>query len=272
MKKYLEDINKNDTRKQFESFFLLSQEQLDSRFNTSPWKYINKSELRIIYELLDLENDGPMLDVGCGTGRIIVPIQNKIETCGLDFSVSFLEKLKTQSKNIMLSAGAVESLPFKDNSFKTIICVRVVQHLSKREKQAAVNEMTRVLEKGGKLIVLNYNNLSLLAVYKILCKTLGTKWPRWPLKKWSWIIDEYSNVWELEGMFKNAGLTSVKTHGAVVGEPDIVRFIRLADFMDRHYPGFMDAYFRICEKVENKINNSWPFKYFMGRVVTVGFK
>ncbi len=273
MKKYLESLNKDETRKQFESFFLLSQEQLDNRFNTSPWKYINKSELRIIYKLLDLDKDGPLLDVGCVTGRIIVPIQDNIEACGLDFSISFLDKLKKQSKNkMMLIAGGVENLPFKDNSFKTIICVRVVQHLSKREKQIAVNEMARVLEKGGKLILLNYNSLSLLSIYKTLCKTVGNRWPRWPLKKWGWIIDEYNTVWEMEKMFKTAGFNIIKTYGSVFGEPDIVRFVKLADFMDKHYPGFMDSYFRLCEKIENKINNLWPFKYLMGRVVTVGFK
>ena len=57
--------------------------------------------------------------------------------------------------------GDILDLPFEDNSFNCVLCVRVIQHLSKRQQQLAIKELSRVLLPGGSLIMLNYNSWSL---------------------------------------------------------------------------------------------------------------
>ena len=47
--------------------------------------------------------------------------------------------------------GDAQNLPFKDESFEVILCTEVLEHLKK--PQLAVDEMKRVLKKGGKLIL-----------------------------------------------------------------------------------------------------------------------
>ena len=43
------------------------------------------------------------------------------------------------------------SIPLKDNSFDTILCTEVLEHLPDPNK--AINELTRLLKSGGKLIL-----------------------------------------------------------------------------------------------------------------------
>ncbi len=271
-KKSLENLNKIETKKAFESFSLLSQKQLKRRFSTSSWDYINKSEMRAVYDLIDFEKDNPLLEVGCGTGRLIIPIKDKMNIYGLDFSQSFLKKIKNQTSKIPLLEGDAEKLPFKNNFFKSVLCVRVIQHLSQKQQQKVIKELARVLHPGGSLIMLNYNGWSLLAVYKMLCIKFFRIWPYWPLKRWKWVIDDYNSFPELKRMFRKAGLKVTRSMGAVVGEPDILRSMKISDFLDQHWPFLINLYYKMCYGAEIIFRNIFPFKYFMGRVVLRGIK
>ena len=177
----LERINLEETKKGFEAFSQLTDQQLEKRFKISSWDYINNSEIRAVHELLDFTKDSPMLEVGCGTGRLILPIEDKMTIYGLDFSRSFLEKLRKNTKKIQLVEGSAENLPFNSQSLNSVLCVRVIQHLSPRQQQAVIKEIARVLKPGGSLVMLNYNSWSLLTLYKILCMKLYRFWPHWPL-------------------------------------------------------------------------------------------
>ena len=270
--KSVEKINKEETRKSFESFLSMSKEQLDKRFKTSCWDYINKSEVGGIYSIIDFKKYSPMLEVGCGTGRLILPIQDKMEIYGMDFSVSFLEDIKKKTNKITLVEGDAENLPFKSNFFKSVLCVRVIQHLSPKQQQRVINEAARVLVQGGSLIMLNYNSWTLLGVYKIICQTVGKLWPYWPLRKWGWIIDDYNSFPELKRMFKKAGFKITHSRGAVVGEPDVLRFIKISNLLDKYFPPLIKSYYWLCWKIELALKNIFPFKYFMGRVILNGVK
>tara|TARA_B100000029_G_C17539176_1_gene946022 strand:- start:261 stop:1226 length:966 start_codon:yes stop_codon:yes gene_type:complete len=220
----IEKTNKEETQKAFDAFLDLSDAELDKRFKTPTWDFINKSEVRAVYDMINFKEDNPLLEVGCGTGRLILPIQDKLEITGIDFSKSFLDKLGKKTDKIKLIEADIENLPFEDNSFNSVLCVRVIQHLSKRQQQLAINELARVLAPGGSLIMLNYNRWSLLNIYKFLCQNIGNNfWPYWPLKKWNWIIDDYNSIPELTRMFHKAGVTVKNSKGAVFGEPDIIK-------------------------------------------------
>ena len=73
-------------------------------------------------------------------------------------------------------------------------------------------------------------------------------------------------------MFKKAGLKVIKSRGAIVGEPDILRFLKISDFFDKRCPLLINSYFRVCDKIELAFKNVYPIKYFMGRVVLRGVK
>jgi ubiquinone/menaquinone biosynthesis C-methylase UbiE len=96
-----------------------------------------------------IENDGRILDNGCGIGDLILQFPNK-DIIGLDISNGMLEKAKTRMKYI--TRGDSESLPFRAESFDTIVCRSLLHHV--KNKQRTISEMNRVLNHKGELIIL----------------------------------------------------------------------------------------------------------------------
>ena len=107
-----------------------------------------------------LEENGKMLDVGCGEGRHIFGVmQNfpKMSCIGLDMDIPSIKKAEEGNEyfksisetRTRFFKGSAYEIPFEDNSFDLIICSEVLEHL--HEYNAALNEMFRVLKPGGKL-------------------------------------------------------------------------------------------------------------------------
>ncbi|MFC1558273.1 class I SAM-dependent methyltransferase [candidate division KSB1 bacterium] len=94
-----------------------------------------------------------ILDVGCGTGRLIPHIQRKLKktgmVLGLDFSLQMLINAKRKifkGLNEFVN-GYAEELPFRDDKFDRIICFAVFPHIISKEK--AVWEFNRILRRNG---------------------------------------------------------------------------------------------------------------------------
>jgi SAM-dependent methyltransferase len=100
-----------------------------------------------------------MLDVGCKNGDLLIGANDKFgQACGLDISGEAIKIARQNvakaglSKKIFLKRVDVEDgLPFSNDSFDMVTCVAVLEHLFNPEK--AVREMSRVLRRGGYLIV-----------------------------------------------------------------------------------------------------------------------
>jgi len=87
-----------------------------------------------------------ILDIGCGSSRII---QSLPAAVALDVDLKKLRFLK--QTNPFLSRGSVFELPFRDQSFSTVICSEVIEHV---EKSPIIwSELRRVLRPGGTLII-----------------------------------------------------------------------------------------------------------------------
>ena len=86
---------------------------------------------------------GRLLDVGCGT-KPYREFFGADEHVGIDWGNS-LHRLDAEH------IGSAEELPFPDDSFDTVLCTEVIEHL--RHPARAVGEMARVLKPGGHLIL-----------------------------------------------------------------------------------------------------------------------
>jgi ubiquinone/menaquinone biosynthesis C-methylase UbiE len=97
-----------------------------------------------------------ILDVGCGTGDLVVSLARKIEDVeivGIDMSADDIEiaKLKALKYNLPLDIFHVQngaSLPFDNNSFDILTCIEVLEHTGKHYMDV-VNEIYRVQKPGG---------------------------------------------------------------------------------------------------------------------------
>jgi len=60
--------------------------------------------------------------------------------------------------------ASILDLPFPDMSFDSVTALEVIEHLHRNEQRQAVNELKRVLKRGGRLVVSIPNSSSFMLV------------------------------------------------------------------------------------------------------------
>jgi demethylmenaquinone methyltransferase/2-methoxy-6-polyprenyl-1,4-benzoquinol methylase len=108
--------------------------------------------------------EGWILDIATGTGDVAIEIIHQNDhhrkVFGLDFSHPMIKKAhrkilnKGLSQTITLSLGDALSLPFRDNTFRAAMIAFGLRNIMKKEQ--ALSEMVRVIQKGGKVIILEF--------------------------------------------------------------------------------------------------------------------
>ena len=116
----------------------------------SRYKELQEEKYGIMLE--DLQLKEPILDLGSGTGLLQKFL--KIPIIGVD--ISFASLKKSHETNVQ---GDAEILPFKDNSFNTVLSFTTAQNLDSVENM--LGEIARVLKPNG------------IAVITILAKFIG---------------------------------------------------------------------------------------------------
>lgn len=104
---------------------------------------------KVVEELSNVVKDRgqKILDLGCGNA-IYFQLFNHPTTYGIDLSIGKLKRAKKFLNSIC--AGAT-NLPFKNEMFDVVLCSEVIEHLFEPKK--CLNEMFRVLKKGGFAII-----------------------------------------------------------------------------------------------------------------------
>lgn len=87
----------------------------------------------------------PVVDVGCGTSRIIAGLPSAL---GIDIRLNKLRWLRPRHARVAQASG--DRLPLRDASIGTLITSEVIEHVSNAEEHLA--EAARVLRPGGTLI------------------------------------------------------------------------------------------------------------------------
>ncbi len=99
--------------------------------------------------------EGPILEVGCGDGRIssLLAKYRTDSLVGVDISREMLRKYvkKEGISALQLIHCDAENLPFKEDAFNGMICVQTLVHLPNAD--AVIDESARILRGGGKLIL-----------------------------------------------------------------------------------------------------------------------
>ena len=109
-----------------------------------------------------------LLEVGSGMGHLVGSLEDTFETYGMDLNHWAVKQSKAVINKTSLETASAQELPFKDGAFNVVIIKHIVEHLP--DPQKAINEIGRVTEKGGILILATPNLDSLLKPWK------GDKW------------------------------------------------------------------------------------------------
>lgn len=125
-----------------------------------PFKLLRR---KVVSELKKINLEGNGIDIGCGSGNLIIDIKKKIPSLnltGVDISSEILDLAKKKVNqasllgSIEFKIGKVEELPFPDNSSDFILSTLSLHHWI--NPLNAFNEIYRVLKKNGILLIFDF--------------------------------------------------------------------------------------------------------------------
>ena len=121
-----------------------------------------------IVDLLKIRSGENLLDVGCGTGSLLLVAKKTYpdnEMVGIDVDPEVLEitskKLKKNSLDVKLINTSAAKLPFNDSSFDIVVSTLIFHHLPTEIKLQALQEIHRVLKKDGRFLLVDFGKLGM---------------------------------------------------------------------------------------------------------------
>jgi len=132
-----------------------------------PQRYWQRERFRHIVDLTT--GQGPTLDVGCGSSRIIQALPKG--SIALDILVRKVRYAQHKFDKLVL-LGSGFHLPFEDASFPCVLCSQVIEHVPK--ESPILDELCRVLAPGGRLVLgtPDYANWEWIVIEAIYGKVL----------------------------------------------------------------------------------------------------
>jgi SAM-dependent methyltransferase len=114
-----------------------------------PEAFFHRNRRRTVKKLLRrYKAQTPMLDAGCGTGLNLASMP--AGSTGIDLNPRNLDLIRQRLPEQCVVQGDIESMPFDDESFSTVVCTEVLEHVP--YPATALAEIRRVLKPGGVLI------------------------------------------------------------------------------------------------------------------------
>ena len=133
-----------------------SQDAARRHFDRWRWIYSRSRLLgslqRTALEVLDLRSDDRLLDVACGSGKLVRAAAPAVERAvGADLSPGMIESARRHAGGIEFVVAPADELPFADGEFTAVITTTAFHHFA--DPQGSVNEMARVVAPGGRLVI-----------------------------------------------------------------------------------------------------------------------
>ena len=95
---------------------------------------------------------GQVLELGCGTGRITVPLlKHDVDIVGVDRSEPMLRRLRRRAKSANVARADIRCLPFKRATFSMVLApYGILQSLIReRDLTDTLASVARVIKRGG---------------------------------------------------------------------------------------------------------------------------
>jgi SAM-dependent methyltransferase len=122
-----------------------------AKYNGSSRWCTDEVLMQRVLDVLALRGDESVLDVACGTGLVARSLRpQSARIVGVDITPEMVNQAGPFLDEMVLADA--EALPFDDESFDIAICRQGLQFMGARQ---AVNEMTRVTRRGGRVCLIH---------------------------------------------------------------------------------------------------------------------
>jgi len=137
-------------------------------------RLIEKKRVKVIFKMINIHKEDRILEVGCGAGNVLEKAKMG-DLFGVDISDYILKKAKQRlNKKVFLLQADALNLPFKDQTFKKVICSEVLEHLL--DPLVSLYEIKRILDCEGKAIISVPNELWINRIKRILIRVGIFNW------------------------------------------------------------------------------------------------
>ncbi|AFY46669.1 methylase involved in ubiquinone/menaquinone biosynthesis [Nostoc sp. PCC 7524] len=112
-----------------------------------------------LLEYVDLPEQANILDLGCGTGRLLERLAtqySELRGTGLDLSPNMLRLARLSNRHhprLIFLEGKAEALPFGDGQFDAVF--NTISFLHYQQPEQVLQEIARVLSPGGRFYLVD---------------------------------------------------------------------------------------------------------------------
>jgi len=117
-----------------------------------------------VLRLAHLEPGESVLDVGCGTGTLLIAAKRHVgptgTAYGIDASPEMIARASKKAKKagveVDFKNGVAETLPFPDAQFDAVLTTIMLHHLPPKARQQCASEIRRILKPGGRVLAVDF--------------------------------------------------------------------------------------------------------------------
>lgn len=160
------------------------------RFQSRTGQRFHNAETAAIHALLDkAEETGKIttaIDLPCGTGRISqISTDRGYDLVCADISLPMLKaarrKIEDRHQQAVYTAANIYRLPFPDDAFDSVSCIRLFQHLDSKDSIRALRELGRI---SSRFVIVNFMYASgYYKAMRILRQKTGRYAPRYAVTR-----------------------------------------------------------------------------------------
>jgi len=134
-------------------------------FDKGAWKMTEEMWLQvagIIVKELGLKEGDYLLEVGCGSGAMLLPLSKTgTKIAGIDYSESLVEVARKALPDAQIRLAEAKAIPFGEKVFSKILSHSVSQYFPDLDYATEVlREMARVLKTAGKILIMDIPDLA----------------------------------------------------------------------------------------------------------------